>query len=443
MGQPAGGTTDTALYGALGAPTLPRTAAVEVNAARTVNQLISAVSMAMDIEDGVKLYHGWRVAIVAANLSRSLGLKEQAACFYGGLLHDVGGVSLPLHVVHYLPRLLDEQQRTAVLMTPAVISHPLLSAEIVSSLPGMSGAARFVLDHHECWNGHGFPRGLHDTEIGMGAQVLRSADATDLILRASPTQSLDEVCRRVALLASAEIAPDVAECLIEELRAGLYDGLVDTACLPEWFEDTRRRVGSIPVERGTDAVGATLEVLSRVVDNKHPYTIGHSRRVARYALLVAIGLGLEHDDITALKWAALIHDVGKLSIPAHMLDKPTALSAEEYQAMQFHVSYTFDIVSAITDLRSVAAIAASHHEHFDGSGYPFGRAGEDIPLGGRILAVADAFDAMTSHRPYRLVNDVAFACAELERGAGTQFDPQVAKTAVPVLRNLGLVIAGA
>jgi len=413
---------------------------VEINAARTVNELISSVSMAMDIEEGVKLYHGWRVAIGAVRLARALGRQDLVHNFYGGLLHDVGGVGLPQHLVHYLSERPGSPQHDERAMEPAVISHPLLSAEIVSSLPGIDDAARAVLNHHEDWNGHGFPRGLHDTEISVGAQILHASDTADLMLRDDPPPSLDQMAERVAELAAAQLAPDIAECLIEELRAGLYDNLMDSAGLTWLFETVRGEVGDIPVERGVDAIGVTLDVLSRVVDNKHPYTIGHSRRVARYALLIAIAMGLEHDELTLLKWAALIHDVGKLSVPVRTLNKPSKLSAEEYDAVQFHVSYTFDIVSAITDLRPAAVIAGTHHEHHDGSGYPLGRAGEEIPLGGRILAVADAFDAMTSSRPYRSVNDVNTACEELERGAGTQFEPQVVRIAVPVLRNLGLII---
>jgi len=419
-----------------------KTPTTEINAGRTVNELISAVSMAMDIEDGVKLYHGWRVAIIAADLTRAMGRDNPMETFYGGLLHDVGAVGLPYHLVHYLARQSGEPRHDERVMDPAVVSHPLLSAEIVSSLPGIVGAARAVLDHHEDWNGHGFPRGLHDTEIGVDAQILHAADTADLMLRDGETDALDSLVARIAGLASARLSADVAECLIEQLCGGLYESLMDTDCLPDLFESSRAQVGKIPVERGVDAIGITLDVLSRVVDNKHPYTIGHSRRVARYSLLIGIAMGLEHDDLTMLKWAALIHDVGKLSVPTHMLDKPGALSPEEYQVLQFHVSYTFDIVSMITDLRPVAAVASSHHERHDGNGYPLGWAADDIPLGAQIIAVSDAFDAMTSQRPYRSLNDVTAACRELQDKAGSQFNPDVVRVAVPVLRNLGLVIVG-
>jgi len=419
-----------------------KTLTAGIDAARTVNELIGAVSMAMDIEDGIKLYHGWRVAIIAADLTKAMGRDNPVETFYGGLLHDVGGVGLPYHLVHYLARQTGEPRHDERVMDPAVTSHPLLSAEIVSSLPGIVGAARAVLDHHEDWNGHGFPRGLHDTEIGVDAQILHAADMADLMLRDHESDSLDRLITRIAGLASARLSADVAECLIERLRGGLYESLADTEHLPDLFEATRAEVGRIPVERGVDAIGVTLDVLSRVVDNKHPYTIGHSRRVARYSLLIGIAMGLEHDELTMLKWAALIHDVGKLSVPTAMLDKPVALSPEEYQVLQFHVSYTFDIVSMITDLRPVAAVASSHHEHHDGSGYPLGWAGDDIPLGARIIAVSDAFDAMTSQRPYRSLNDVTSACRELEHKAGSQFNPDVVRVAVPVLRNLGLVVVG-
>jgi HD-GYP domain-containing protein (c-di-GMP phosphodiesterase class II) len=414
---------------------------MELSPARTVNELVAAVSMAMDIEEGVKLYHGWRVAILAGELARRLD-REPVDAFYGGLLHDVGGVGLPHHLVHYLA--LDPadapRQPTPV---PSVISHPLLSAEIVSALPGVSGAARAVFDHHEEWNGHGFPRGLAATEIGTDAQILHVADAVDLLLRSDPSPRLGEVIDAVAARAASRFAPVVAECAIEVLQAGLYESLVDLPALPDRFESAKEAIGEIPVARGVDAVGVTLDVLSRVVDNKHPYTIGHSRRVARYALLIGIAMGREHDALTLLKWAALIHDVGKLSTPTHVLDKPAALTTEEREVMQFHACYTLDIVSAIRDLRVVALAAASHHESYDGTGYPLGWAGEEIPLDGRIIAVADAFDAMTSDRAYRSAREIDLACEEIQAKSDTQFDPRVVRAAVPVLRNLGLVMVGA
>ena len=413
---------------------------LRLNAARTVNELISAVSMAMDIEEGVKLYHGWRVAIIAAHLTKALGSLNAMENFYAGLIHDVGGVGLPHHLVTYLGSDATDGEVSEGPLNAAVISHPLLSAEIVSSLPGIDHAARAVLDHHESWDGHGFPRGLHGHEISIDGQILNAADTVDLMLRTEPPPSLLSLTERLRALASTRLCPDVVEALVERLGDGLYDSLLDSRNLAELFDATRANAGEVPVERGTDAIGVTLDVLSRVVDNKHPYTIGHSRRVARYALLIGIAMGLEHSDLTLLKWAALVRDVGKLSVPTQMLDKPSAPSLEERQIMEFHASYTFDIVSMITDLRSVASVASSHHESYDGTGYPLGWAGEDIPPGARIIAVADAFDAMTSQRPYRVVRDTQFACDELRAKAGVQFDPDVAEAALPVLRNLGLVL---
>lgn len=188
-----------------------------------------------------------------------------------------------------------------------------------------------------------------------------------------------------------------------------------------------------------DTIGQTIEMLSIAADNIHPYTVGHSQRVARYSLLIGTAMGMTQDQVNLLEWAALIHDVGKLSIPTTMLNKPSALTPDEYALLQRHASYTFDIVSTITDLKPVGPVASGHHERFDGSGYPNGLAGTDIPLGARVIAVADAFDAMTSQRPYRAANDVDVACEELIDNAGTQFDPEIVDIAVPVLRNLGLV----
>jgi len=408
---------------------------MKINSARTVNEMISAISLAMDIENERKLYHGWRVAVLAVGINDALGDEGSNKLFYAGLLHDVGGVGLPHHLIHYLTK-----KRPGLSPDPLVIAHPLLSAEIISAMPGLDSTARPVLDHHENWDGHGFPRALGAGEIANDAQVLKAADTVDLLLRAEPPPDIDTVVAGIRNLANTQISPSVADCTAETTRILFPDVMEDEAI--EWtFGATRARIGTVPVPRGVDAIGLTLEVLSRVVDNKHPYTIGHSRRVARYSLLIGIAMGMTHDEVTLLRWASLIHDVGKLSIPAKMLNKASALTPSEYSTLQRHAAYTFDIVNMITDLRPVAAVASGHHERFDGTGYPNGLAGNEIPIGARIIAVADAFDAMTSQRPYRAVNDMDVACAELEDNAGKQFDPAVVDIAVPVLRNLGMVIA--
>lgn len=166
----------------------------------------------------------------------------------------------------------------------------------------------------------------------------------------------------------------------------------------------------------------TVRSLIAAVEAKDPYTRGHSERVAWYARAVAEQLELKPEDLRTLEWAALLHDVGKVAYDAAVLGKPGRLTPEEYASIQEHPVIAVSIVREIDFLRDAEPLIASHHERLDGRGYPAGLAEHQIPLGARILAVADAFDAMTSTRPYRQALSYEDAVTELKACAGTQLD---------------------
>ena len=170
----------------------------------------------------------------------------------------------------------------------------------------------------------------------------------------------------------------------------------------------------------------TLSALAAVLDLHDEETYGHSQRVMRYSLAIARRLSLSLEEQQTLAWGALIHDLGKIGIPDHILRKPGPLNDEEWAEMRRHVLIGDDLVRRIPFLRATAPIVRHHHERYDGRGYPDGLAGEAIPLLARIFTVADALDAMTSSRPYRPVPlSVAAAVAEIAAEAGRQFCPRV------------------
>lgn len=174
-----------------------------------------------------------------------------------------------------------------------------------------------------------------------------------------------------------------------------------------------------------EAYHGTMEALRVAVDAKDSYTAGHSDRVAYYSKLMGQKLGLSEDDLQTLYEGALFHDIGKIGIPDSVLKKAGPLSNEEYDDIKNHPSIGAHILLPAKIFSDLIPIVRSHHERYDGTGYPAKLSGEDIPFMARIVAVADAFDAMTSDRSYRPRFTLIKALDELERCKGTQFDPNI------------------
>jgi len=165
------------------------------------------------------------------------------------------------------------------------------------------------------------------------------------------------------------------------------------------------------------------------------YTKGHSERVAYYASKLAEKLGLDKNTISKIYWAGILHDIGKLIISSDILNKPGKLTNDEYGKIKQHPIIAYEIVKDIENFGNIPEIIKHHHERWDGKGYPDGLKGEEIPLEARILAIVDAFDAMTSNRPYRTKLTVNEAINEIIKNAGKQFDPELAKIFVEMLTN--------
>jgi putative nucleotidyltransferase with HDIG domain len=182
---------------------------------------------------------------------------------------------------------------------------------------------------------------------------------------------------------------------------------------------------------------ATVEAFATAVDAKDHVTAGHTRRVQAYCAAVAREFGVtDEGTLRALEAAALLHDVGKIGIPEHILNKPGALTPQEFEVMKGHVGIGADILSGIEFPFPVVPIVRAHHENWDGTGYPAGLSGEEIPLAARILTVVDCFDALTSDRPYRSAMSTAEAVGILRARRGTMYDPRVVDTLIGLQSQL-------
>lgn len=182
---------------------------------------------------------------------------------------------------------------------------------------------------------------------------------------------------------------------------------------------------------------ATIRALVQAVDIKDRYTRGHSERVGRASVMIARELGMTDERVESLRFAGILHDVGKLGVPTRLLRKDGPLTPEERRVIELHPEYGHEMVRGIGFLGEARAAILHHHERIDGSGYPYGLVGRQIPEFARVVAVADAFDAMTSTRSYRRGRPVDAALAELSRCAGAQFDPVVVSALQRALERYG------
>ncbi|MFJ2606045.1 HD-GYP domain-containing protein [Streptomyces sp. NPDC091279] len=182
---------------------------------------------------------------------------------------------------------------------------------------------------------------------------------------------------------------------------------------------------------------ATIRALVQAVDIKDGYTRGHSERVGQASQLIARELGMDDARVEVLRFAGILHDVGKLGVPTRLLRKDGPLTPEERRVIELHPEYGHEMVRGIGFLGEARAAVLHHHERLDGSGYPYGLIGTQIPESARVVAVADAFDAMTSTRSYSRARPVSAALAELERCAGAQFDPDMVAALVRALARHG------
>lgn len=254
------------------------------------------------------------------------------------------------------------------------------------------------------------------------AETAALADARDTVGFRNRYRAADGSYRWLEWSASASPAEGVIHAVARDVtvQREAEDQLADNAkCLEKLVAERTRELD--------DARADTLRQLAIAAEYRDDETYQHTERVGHVASRLALGLGLPAGQVTLLRHAAPLHDVGKLAIPDCILLKPGRLTAEEFEVMKTHAELGARLLSSGSSrvLQTAAVIAATHHERWDGAGYPNGLAGEAIPLVGRIVAVADVFDALTHDRPYKSAWSVQLAFAEIERSAGGQFDPRV------------------
>lgn len=204
---------------------------------------------------------------------------------------------------------------------------------------------------------------------------------------------------------------------------------------------TELEEGETERKRAEEAVKSvareTVEAVSSIVEANDPYTAGHSARLTELAVEIATEMGLGEDPLHTLRVAGPLHDLGKVGIPSSVLNKPAGLTQAEWVMIQSHPVVSAQTAERVAAFKDAVPVIRHHHERWDGTGYPNGLKGDDIPLLARIVAVADGFEALTSNRPYRSAMSEEEALVTLKEGAGNQWDPQIVKTFLKMRKAKG------
>ena len=229
------------------------------------------------------------------------------------------------------------------------------------------------------------------------------------------------------------VAPVLFEDQARPIHVSMIDDITADRTTAELLLDQNKSI-----ERTLTSV---IDIASNIVEMRDPYTAGHQRRVSELAARIAHDLGMSDKDVDDIRVAGLLHDIGKVRVPAEILGKPGRISEAEFNLIKDHARAGFEIVSSANMEEPIAELVYQHHERCDGSGYPRGLSGSQLIKGAEVLGVADVVEAMMSHRPYRPALGIDVALAEIERGAGTVYNAEVSRMCVALFRERGFVLS--
>jgi HD-GYP domain-containing protein (c-di-GMP phosphodiesterase class II) len=352
-----------------------------------LGNLLLSFSETLDLASTDLALHQMRTAFMAWELAKHANLSEsrQERVFLAGLLHDIGALSLEEKIALHEGYEGDTEE------------HCQRGAVLFASNSWLATCAPIVLNHHRdfCdWPGEA------DAEVLFDSQILNLADFVERQMRRDVyiLHQDEEIRRRLTELNDKQLCKEVVAlfCELSQREEFWLD-----AASPRLYSLLLRNGPFRRIEIDLESIGSFAELASRIVDFKSPYTATHSAGVAQCASVLAHLAGLSSIEVKMMEVAGLLHDLGKLVVPNVILEKPAALTREEFSVIRQHAYYTFSVLSSIQGLQQIAEWAAFHHERLDGQGYPFKRKADELSLGARIMAVADIFTALTEDRPYR------------------------------------------
>jgi putative nucleotidyltransferase with HDIG domain len=405
----------------------------------SLSSVLSALSYALDLTEGQPMGHSVRTCMIGMRIAEQLGLSvaERGDLYYALLLKDAGCSSNASRLFHILnadeirakgdvkttdwtrvgweslnyaighvatgmPFLQRMQRLFQVAATQQQDSCSLVKircergSHIAKQLGFSESVAASIYNLDEHWNGNGYPEGLRKNEIPLFSRIANLSQTLDVFYTERGSKAALEAVRKRS---GRWFDPELVKAAVSLGQSGvLWQGLQDQEIIQNVasLEPENRRMTA--TEESIDRI---CSAFAEVIDAKSPFTYRHSHGVADTAVEIGLWFGMNVKTLKQLRRAALLHDIGKLSVPNSILEKPAKLSGEEWTVVKSHPYFTFEILRKIPGFERLSHDAAAHHEKLDGTGYWRGLGSEQLSRFARILAVADIFDALHAKRPYR------------------------------------------
>lgn len=354
-----------------------------------LSDLVLSFSKALDFVNPKVANHHLRVAIIANEIAKAYGLTRQEIndIFLASVIHDIGVFS--------------EHEKIDALKFE--IENPYLHAErgylLIKDFDMFLSVSKLIRYHHIPWaegEGHRF----NGEEVPVGGHIIHLADRIEVLID-EQQEILNQgknIVNTVKSRSNKIFMPELVE-VFESLTAKEYF----------WFDAASPEIDQIILDRNTlpdieldmEGLLSIAKLFSHIVDYRSPFTAVHSAGVSAIATLLAQMIGFSEMECQMMSVAGYLHDIGKLAVPSEILQKPAKLSVEEFNIIKSHVYHSFRILESVKGFDIINTWASFHHERMDGNGYPFHIKGNELPIGSRIMAVADVFTAITEDRPYR------------------------------------------
>ncbi len=316
-----------------------------------------------------------------------LSAEEQNTLLLSGLLHDCGAFSL--------------KEIHSILQTDVknLYKHSELGYLLLRNFEFFSKIAILIRYHHVCWN-KGQGSEFRGNKVPIGSHILHLADRVDILIRREKEilGQVKGICAQIRENSGTMFLPELVDVFMSlSTKEYFWFDIVS----PSISSILKFRSKTVPIDLDIMDLLNYAKLFRKIIDFRSRLTATHSSEVAATAEALAKYIGFSERECHMMKIAGCIHDLGKLAVPNEILEKPNKLSEDEFYIIKSHPYYTYRILETISDLNVINVWASLHHERLDGTGYPFHYKGENLPLGSRIMAVADVFTAITEDRPYR------------------------------------------